>query len=200
LKQLRRDYFVNNKSHEIIVVRNKGEQQAMESKAVKTCKVEGCEKEIFSRALCQMHYKRLWRTGTTEILAKPEVKCTKCGERAYNLKRALCLPHYNYWYNYERLGRKPQPRRKPLWEVVGYRAAHVRVEKARGKARLYFCVDCSERAQEWSLGKDAENVLISSADNSAGKAYSLDVEDYEPRCMSCHRKHDGIMPNKVVSK
>src|SRR5690606_2960253 len=35
-------------------------------------------------------------------------------------------------------------------DVVGYGAAHERVYRKRGRASQHDCVDCGERAEEWS--------------------------------------------------
>lgn len=85
-------------------------------------------------------------------------------------------------------GRKPQ-------EVVEYRAAHVRL----GKAREHTCVDCEGPASEWSLNHDAD-ALVSNDKYTMGKEYSLNPEDYSPRCRSCHRKYDGIIPVWVTRR
>lgn len=107
--------------------------------------------------------------------------------------------HYGHGYcslHYRRVIIKGLPAdqdyfpRRPK-EIVEYRGAHRRVEIARGKARIYFCVDCPNQAQEWSLSPSATDVLISNAPSSAGKAYSLDIFAYEPRCCHCHRLLDG---------
>lgn len=63
------------------------------------------------------------------------------------------------------------PRGTPL-----YRAQHVKVANARGKACNYACADCGHPAAEWSWchGSDPD-----------------DIHGYEPRCFKCHDRYDG---------
>lgn len=55
-------------------------------------------------------------------------------------------------------------------------AVHQRLYRARGKASEYPCVDCGLQARDWSQVKNTEG-------------YSID--DFEPRCRSCHTIYDG---------
>jgi len=54
-------------------------------------------------------------------------------------------------------------------------ALHKRVRKARGRANTYSCVDCGRPAREWSQIHDSD---------------AMDVNNFEPRCRSCHLKYD----------
>lgn len=117
--------------------------------------------------------------------------------------KGWCSMHYMRVRNGKPLGTwEEQPRGKPSTNPagLGYRAMHYRIARVRGAARIYLCIDCGDQAQEWSLSKSAVDVHVSEATNSAGKEYSLDVYDYEPRCMPCHRKHDGIAPSPQARK
>jgi len=68
---------------------------------------------------------------------------------------------------------------------VGYKAAHLRIRTDRGPASDYQCIDCAGPAAEWSYsGNDASEI------ESRVGPYSLDPTFYDPRCVSCHRKHD----------
>lgn len=58
-----------------------------------------------------------------------------------------------------------------------YRRAHTRVKDERGKASEYLCFDCDRPACDWSQIHDTD-----------GES----VDDYEPRCRSCHVRYDGI--------
>ena len=59
-----------------------------------------------------------------------------------------------------------------------YAVWHKRVTKARGPASDYVCVDCGERAEDWSTVNPASD----------------DVQvRFQPRCRKCHRYHDGAV-------
>lgn len=77
--------------------------------------------------------------------------------------------------------------------TLGYSTAHAWVRKAKGSAADHECVDCGGAAKEWSFKHDeCESPLIEKSDSSPlGCAYSLDVDDYDPRCKQCHVKFDS---------
>jgi len=57
------------------------------------------------------------------------------------------------------------------------RVIHKRLAKSRGKASMHNCVDCKEKAKDWSFDRKIGN--------------SLNFKRYKPRCRSCHRKKDA---------
>jgi hypothetical protein len=59
-----------------------------------------------------------------------------------------------------------------------YAGWHRRVTTARGPASGYACVDCGQPAQDWST-----------VDPSSEDIWAR----FQPRCRSCHRKHDGAI-------
>jgi hypothetical protein len=73
---------------------------------------------------------------------------------------------------------------------VGYRAAHMCVEAARGHARDHRCIDCKVLAQEWSYTHDDHDELIADDRDHAGMHYSLHPAHYAARCRSCHTRFD----------
>lgn len=76
-----------------------------------------------------------------------------------------------------------------LEEIVEYSAAHDRVRKAYGPASDYRCVDCGSAAEQWSYDhRDPSERL--SATVKGRPPYSLKVEHYQPRCVSCHKVFD----------
>jgi hypothetical protein len=78
---------------------------------------------------------------------------------------------------------------RPRKVMVSYSSMHRRIRKRKGSATKYACVGCGESAREWSLIlSTSENRII--RDQNGQYPYSLNVNDYEPRCVSCHRKHD----------
>ena len=72
-------------------------------------------------------------------------------------------------------------------EVVSYFSAHSRVRRQNGSASSRLCVDCGQRAHEWSYDGSDPGELIS----PEGYRYSINPERYEPRCKPCHEAHDG---------
>jgi len=64
----------------------------------------------------------------------------------------------------------------PLWqENPTYNAVHQWLSKYKGKSKDSKCIDCGRTAQNWS-NKDHK--------------YKRNLEDYEPRCIKCHRQYD----------
>lgn len=78
--------------------------------------------------------------------------------------------------------RKPRPGARAA--VVSYRAAHKRIERARGRATEHAC-SCGDRAAQWAYDGTDPNELT-----ERGLAYSLDVMRYVPMCVPCHTAFD----------
>lgn len=57
----------------------------------KVCKVDGCDLKAVARGMCNKHYKRWTRLGTTTIV-KPTEKCIICGEKTF--ATFYCGAHY----------------------------------------------------------------------------------------------------------
>ncbi len=70
-------------------------------------------------------------------------------------------------------------------DTAKYQAIHFWVRKEKGQAKRHKCVDCSDRADDWS--------------NVDGK-YRRVLEDYEPRCRKCHHKKDDTANRAWVTK
>lgn len=125
-------------------------------------------------------------------MPRPAKECEIDGCSRKHYGHGMCAMHYMRKRRGVPLdGPAPRVGQREKKSFVEYRAAHLRVEKSRGKARIYNCVDCGDVAQEWSLSPDADEVHMSVRDKP-GALYSLNELDYDPRCMSCHRKADGI--------
>lgn len=67
----------------------------------RTCSVEGCDRKPYGRGLCQMHYKRMRKRGTTEAQVFVPKVCSVAGcDRQANVPgsaRGWCGPHYQRW-------------------------------------------------------------------------------------------------------
>jgi len=72
----------------------------------------------------------------------------------------------------------------------GYRALHQRLDSKRGKASSFACVDCGERAEQWSYDhSDPDEVTGLNGHDSC--IYSTDLTRYQPRCIPCHVAFDA---------
>lgn len=57
-----------------------------------------------------------------------------------------------------------------------YKAIHYQLARQRGRATLMSCVDCGLPAKDWSHIHNTD---------------SKDLQNYDPRCRSCHIKYDN---------
>lgn len=72
-----------------------------------------------------------------------------------------------------------------------YEAFHTRLRRQLGSAAMQACVDCNDKAEEWSYNHlDPNEALVESRSGRKLVRYSASAEYYEPRCKSCHRKFD----------
>ena len=60
-------------------------------------------------------------------------------------------------------------------DEAGDNPKHRWVERQLGKASDYQCIDCTNQALDWS---------------NVDHLYRRDLDDYAPRCRSCHMIHD----------
>lgn len=144
-----------------------------------------CEKEAKSRGMCMTHYMREYRkSGGT---------CKECTRTVYS--RGLCESHYksllreenpSYDTAQRELLKITHSRLSPMYKEV-----HRNITKAKGKAREYSCVDCGGTADEWSLNKESSIIYYGIPDRQT-YPYSLNLEDYAPRCRKCHGFYDKI--------
>jgi hypothetical protein len=112
-----------------------------------------------------------------------------CGRQAH--AKALCSKHYERWRKHgDPLFVAPILGRPLKGDVPGFHAIHKRLLRSRGPASEFDCVDCGGSAREWSYDGLDPDELIGTAGPGAPVAYSLDLEHYEPRCVSCHRRFD----------
>ena len=74
-------------------------------------------------------------------------------------------------------------------DEITYYTAHDRVKVARGPACAHQCADCGQRAQDWSLRRDAASMRFGHA-GPYTLAFSPDPQDYAPRCKPCHGRYD----------
>lgn len=170
------------------------------------CLVEDCGqpvKRYKKKQLCNRHYLRLLRHGTTDPRTKPPCKIDGCDDEAYG--HGWCSKHYQRW---RKTGDPLQVRDRPSggehhsWtgDQVGYNDMHARVRRTRGPASEYTCVGCGNRADDWSYDANDPDELVAKEGQAAGMRYSLDPEHYEPRCKKCHTRYDRAGSKNVNAK
>lgn len=137
-----------------------------------------CEKPSRKRGMCSTHYSR-WRNSVGSV------PCTvdNCPNRAHG--KGLCYKHRS---RLERIGSTYLPTGYSERPGLSYRGVHARVVKAKGKASEHACVDCGNIARDWSLNKDCDYEMIQAQHQVLPVSY--DVDNYEPRCKSCHIRYD----------
>lgn len=60
--------------------------------------------------------------------------------------------------------------------LLGYKNIHKKLAIKYGKAKEYVCTDCGNQAFDWSYEHDTD---------------PYDLDNYYPRCRSCHLKYDA---------
>lgn len=166
---------------------------------MRPCQIEGCLKPARSlpKGLCEMHYYRIRRTGSSAPPIKTTGTCLAdgCDAPASNGGRKLNLGSSGYCRkHYLRV----QKRGDAAFEFKGAnntqwtgdnatnRCVHQRLHKARGKASSHSCVDCGGRAAHWSYDHTDPDERF---DPEKGP-YSIDINRYDPRCVRCHKRFD----------
>ena len=162
-----------------------------------TCKALGCTNNPRSSSAdyCEMHYYRLRRNGTLDIVS-PRVKDAICWaegcERKAQRTDGLCR---NCHLRYERNGSFAHHRKGELhssWlddDEVTYAAIHLRLRHRRGSAGNYKCVDCGSTANHWSYDHNdpgEKSELIKTYE----VLFSSNLDCYSPRCVQCHKRYD----------
>lgn len=179
-----------------------------------TCKEDDCSRPVYGRSWCHMHWQRWWRYGdpnTVKLVKAPPGTWTGVDCREDQCSRPVaglgwCSMH---WERVHKHG-DPQtvltsggPREMPEgadssgWKAdrIGYSGSHMRTRKERGPATEHRCIDCGGEAAEWSLRRSPTGVVKYAErtwpDGRTGEVpFSTDPNDYEPRCVSCHRRYD----------
>ena len=153
----------------------------------KMCDVAGCSRPARTRngALCEAHYYRARRTGsTTDPVRQPET-CSIDGCVNPTHCWSMCQMHYLRVKQHGDPGYVNEGPNNPAWtgDDATYGAVHQRVRRVRGPARRYACIDCGARAKHWSYQRRGGTV-------HDRMAYETDVWSFEPRCVPCHKRFD----------
>ena len=169
-----------------------------------TCAVEGCERPRYQRQrMCGAHYFRLRRNGdvgSPNVSDRIRKKCAVSGCADLAVGRGYCNRHYLRLRSYGSVDHvTPRPVRDGHWawkgDEAGYGSIHQRLRVERGPASAQGCVDCGGQAHHWSFDYTDLDAHL-----SAWGPYSSDLDCYQPRCASCHRKFDNAQTREVVDR
>lgn len=176
-------WFTNGEVGGPIVRRPKG----------RICSVEGCERKYRINGYCDAHHQRVLKygePGSAEIEPRrPDAICAVdgCEKTIRRGGRGWCNAHYLRW---KKTGDPATPllEHPPHWtgDAATYNAVHLRIRKAKGKARDHACVDCGLPANHWSYDHKDPN----ERHDDRGRPYSTDMDHYQARCHNCHKDLD----------
>lgn len=161
------------------------------------CKIDDCERGAAGRGWCKMHWAR-WRrhgdplkTKTNGVDWNAKVPCSVDGCDRLTHAHLLCNMHLIRFQKHGDPSIVLPITGRPLMGLLPkWTAIHKRLSRKLGKASTYACVDCMLVAKEWSYNNADPDELYELM-NGTPIAYSLDLDNYDPRCVSCHRKFDG---------
>ena len=165
------------------------------------CSVDGCDRpvKVLAHSLCAKHYHRLCRNGHPLAMHRRECRgiCVIDGcDQLDTGPHGLCSKHEARLRRYgdPNSVRDRQFKRgaaNHLWrgDNITYRTAHDRIQRAKGPARQYDCVDCQRApAADWSYNHRDPNEKV---DPKTGASYSANPDFYDPRCRTCHIAFDA---------
>lgn len=169
---------------------------------------EGCDKAPRSKhaTLCPKHYHRVYRYGTVSPQhplryidltgqAQGELTVKRRGDGGWicdcSCGASVLVLTGDWNRGQSTCGNRSIHFRS---DDAGYSAAHDRLRTDMGQASTHPCTDCGQRALHWSYNHTAgDNERI----GSDGYPYSLDADDYSPRCVPCHKRYDLAVLNLI---
>ncbi len=125
-----------------------------------------------SRACANEAFRGRPNRKTAEALRGRKLSASHRAKISAGMKRAQARGHFRV----DNTGLRGPETSQWKGDKAKYRAIHARIVNERGRADSYLCVDCGEEARQWSY--------------KGRVGFSPDVNDYEPRCVPCHRAYD----------
>jgi hypothetical protein len=140
------------------------------------------------KGMCSMHYERNRRNGSPYAVTVHPVRCKEDGCEDDHYGNGWCHKHYvRMWRN-----GTMETKQKPIGhEDPSYDTMHKRVKLAYGPARIHTCVDCGGPATDWSYNHNGEIELVQLIKEKYLFRYGTSIDDYSPRCKSCHKIFDN---------
>ena len=162
------------------------------------CAIDGCGKPRKGREWCSAHWLKWRKTGDpltpnkvsgVDFNVKKACIAGDCDRHAH--AHGYCHKHLRRWQKYGDPHTVGEITGRPLkGDVPTWAAIHKRLQRQRGSARQFMCVDCGSNASEWSYRGGSPSELVGNAGGFMC-AYTEDLSYYDPRCTSCHRTYDG---------
>lgn len=156
------------------------------------CQIEGCERPLVARGWCRNHYWRWRRTGDpgpVELFIPTHI-CTIEGCEDKHVGKGYCNRHLKRFHEHGDPQAPPAYKRGPErhnWnDAPGYRLAHIRVGRAKGKASEHDCAECGATAEQWSYNHQDPAAFV-----DRHGPYSGDPQFYDPLCAPCHKRRDA---------
>ena len=155
----------------------------------RVCSVADCERRHYGRGYCRTHWTRWRRHGDPS--ARPARRQRLCGIESCGRQhsgRGLCAAHLARLNATgdtspgEPIGSRRSPR-------ASYWSVHQRLRAERGPASVHACAECGAPARCWSYDRTDPD---EQHDPNRDMRYSLDLDRYRARCLSCHRRATGI--------
>lgn len=125
------------------------------------CGVEGCMKvQDGNAAFCKLHDTRFRRHGDPMKVIPASDRAMPKGESNHN------------------------------WVAnASYSALHQRIRANRGSASAHACSNCAKRAAQWAYQHNAQDERYELIEGTL-TSYSLNIFDYKPMCVKCHKTFD----------
>lgn len=163
------------------------------------CLTPDCDRPVVARGWCAPHYQRWCKDGDVRVDAPirrfgtpaPPCSVEECDKPAR--KHGMCPTHADRVRHYgdPLHGHQPQDgENNHNWRgdaIATYGGMHARLKYLIGRARDFPCVDCGNRADDWSYIGPCPDERLS----TKGRPWCTHIECFTTRCRSCHGLFDA---------